>query len=84
MTSIKGISTVFHKQYILFVMYQIKVVFRTKRTWGYSSYGVESITWVFINLYTNVLVRFIMSCFGYLLRQSGGRQSAVSHTSGKN
>ena len=35
-------------------------------------------------LYTNVLMAFKERCFGYLLRQSGSRQSAVSHTSGKN
>ena len=37
-----------------------------------------------INLYTNTAIAFNERCFGYTLRLSACRQSAVSHTSGKN
>ena len=36
------------------------------------------------NLYNNTPIAFKERCFGYILRQSGSRQSAISHTSGKN
>ena len=41
-------------------------------------------TTIFRYLYTNSATAFKERCFGYTLCLSGCRQSAVSHTSGKN
>ena len=43
-------------------------------------FGAKSFT----HLYNNTAIAFKERCFGYILRQSGSRQSAISHTSGKN